>query len=381
MRKKQAHKPPRFAGRVGLFFAVLLIVILVFVFSDTLRASTIQRLIYWVGSGVSGTTDSASISFAADSRNRFHLIQNELAVLSTDALHVYRVSGDEEFFAPLSYRSPTLVGSPKYLIAFDRSGLNYLVTNGNKILLQSETDAGITNANINRNGAFSLITDGTDCKSLLTIYSPSQEPIFKLHSTEQYLLDAVVSNNNRDVALLAFSAKSGVFEGSVSFYHLDENTPFATQALSDCTPLKAAYNADDELWVLCEDRFLVFDEDGKQTQSISFDNKPIAKYSFASQKLGAVLLDNTAAGGQFELLTLGSHGTEPGRIQFSEDALSVSTAGNYLAVQFSDKIVIYDETLSVFATLNGPSNARNCILREDGTVLVLGTNYARLLIP
>lgn len=381
MRKKKGKKPRRLAGRLVLFLAVLLIVVLVFVFSGTFRSSTIQRLIYWVGSGVSGTADSASINFNADTRNRFHLLKDGLAVLSTDALRVYSVGGDEEFSAPLSYRAPAIAGSAKYLVAFDRSGSDYLITNGSRVMLQAEADAPIVNASVNKNGACALITNGPDCKSLLTVFDTSAEPVFKLHATEQYLLGAVVSNNNREAALLGYSAKSGAFEGSVSFYRLDETAPFATQSLPDCLPLDAAYNADDELWVLCEDRLLVFDEDGTQTRSVAFEGKPVSQYSFASQKLCAVLLDNTATSGEFELIVLGRHGAEPCRIQFPEDVLSVSAAGGCLAVQFAEKIVIYDDELSERDTLSAPANARTCIAREDGTVLVVGTNFATLLIP
>lgn len=380
MRKKNKGNKSRTGGRVFLFLTVLLIVFLLFAFNDTLRGATLQRLVYFIGSGISGTADSADIAFQANDHNQFHLLKSGFAVLSNESLTVYEMSGETKSTTSLTYRTPTISGSEKYLLAYDRGGVDFLVTNGSANLLQTEAPAAIINANINKNGAFSLITDGPDCKTLLSIYNPSMDVIYKLHSIEQYILDAAVSNNNKDMVVLALSASDGGFTGNVSFYHLDEDTPYFTHTLVDCLPLSVQYDADNKIRVLCENRILLFDRAGTVLTEIPFKQEELLSYTFDSNRIIGLLLNNYSTGGHSSLSLLPRNATEPLCISFSEETLSVSAAGNYLAVRCPNKIVVYNRKLQIDKTYTIPAGIKSCIMREDGTVLAIGANFASLLI-
>lgn len=377
MRKKKSGV----AGPLLIFLAILLAVVLLFVFNAPLRNATIQRLVYFVSSGVTGTAESTDILFEPNDHNQFYLFDRGLAVLSNECLKVYDMSGEEKSSTPLTYRTPTLCGSDKYLLAYDRGGLSFLVSGTNSLLLQAEAPATIINANINKNGAFSLITDGPDCKTLLSIYNPSMEVVYKLHATEQYVLDAAVSNNNKEMAVLSLSASDGGFVGKISFYRLDEEAPYFTHTLPDCVPISAQYDRDNRVRVLCENRVLLFDREGELRCELPFAQDELLSYTFDSNRMIGLLVDNYSTGGHSALTLLPRNETEPIRISFSEETHAISAAGNYLAVFCPGKVVVYNRKLELDRTYTIPAGVKSCIMREDGTVLALGNNFASLLIP
>lgn len=379
-KSKGPKKRTRLSRRFLLFFAILVLVCLFVLVQNQFGGGSLRRIVYMIGSGVSGTADETSISFDSSDTNRFHLFQPGLAVLSSDGLRMYTISGKEKNFTPLVYRNPALTGCKKTVAAFDRGGKQLTVVNGKKTLLTQEAPAPIIGVNMNRSGAFSMITDGPDCKALVTVYSASLKEVYKLYSTEQYVVDAAVSNDGKRMAALCFSAKNGQFEGAVTFYRLDEEAPYATVALPDSMPVRASFGDGGELVVLCEDRLIRFQESGEKKSEILFDGKEVMHCSLESPKFGAVLLNQYSTGGYAELAVSARNETTPARIQFSEDIFYLSAAGNYIAVQFLDRIVVYKSDLTEYHTYEIPTGARSCIMREDGTVLVLGSNWANLLI-
>lgn len=369
------------AGRMMIFLVLVAIISLLIAFSNHFGAGSLRRIVYMIGSGVSGSAEETTIQFDANDLNRYHIFSGGLAVLSTDGLHIYKMSGKESLFTPLTYRCPSISGSKKTIAAYDRNGKSFTILNNKKTLLQKNTDAPIINLSMNQNGGFSVITAGPDCKSLVTVYNTSMKEVYKLYSSEQFVIDVAVANDMNRIAVLNYSAGSGQFSGNIIFYKLDEQKPYATIPLPDCMPLTAKFDSSGDLTVLCEDRILIIDKNGTKKADITFGGLHIQNASLSSSKLSSVLLDAYSVGGYSKLLLISKDAEKPKAINFSEDIFSISTAGRYTAVQFTNRITVYLTDGTEFHTFDLPKSARSCIMREDGTVLIIGSNYATLLIP
>jgi len=380
-KEKTTKKRTRLSKRFLIFFFLLSVVCLFVLFQTKTDGISLSRIIYMVGSGISGNAEETTISFDSNDSNCYHLSKNGLFVLAPDGLRIYDISGEEKNFFPLAYRNPAISGGPKASAIYDRAGTNFLITNGKKAILSAKAPAPIISMDMNRNGVFSLITDGPDCKSLVTIFDNNCKEIYKLYSTEEYVAAAAVSPDSRRMVTLSFSVYEGQFQGKLLFYKLSEKTPYNAITLADTMPLSARFTASDELVVVCEDRLMHFSANGESKNEVSFDGFPIIFTANGSNKFSAIMLDKRNINNSYELIVSQSNLTEPYRIQFSEDIFSISSAGNYIAVQFLDRIVVYTSDLTEHHTFDIPAGARSSIIREDGTVLLIGTNWANLLIP
>ena len=52
-----------------------------------------------------------------------------------------------------------------------------------------------------------------------------------------------------------------------------------------------------------------------------------------------------------------------------------------LAVLYTDKLVIYNPELQEYATLTGTNMAKEALVREDGSALLISSENARLFLP
>ena len=80
-------------------------------------------------------------------------------------------------------------------------------------------------------------------------------------------------------------------------------------------------------------------------------------------------------------MTVGTDGEALGGLDSRGEVLSLSAAGNYLAVLYSDSLVIYTPQMEEYARLVGTEYARAVIMRDDGTAVLIGSASAWLYIP
>ena len=84
---------------------------------------------------------------------------------------------------------------------------------------------------------------------------------------------------------------------------------------------------------------------------------------------------------QTRLVTVDSEGTVLGELEAEREVLRVSAAGKYVAVLYSDELVIYDKTLQVYASLSEVSAAKQVLMRDDGSAVLVSASSASLYLP
>ena len=70
-----------------------------------------------------------------------------------------------------------------------------------------------------------------------------------------------------------------------------------------------------------------------------------------------------------------------GSLDVREEVLSISASGRYLAVLYADRLAVYNPDLQPYATLQGTGDAREALMRPDGSALLLSSGSASLFLP
>ena len=95
----------------------------------------------------------------------------------------------------------------------------------------------------------------------------------------------------------------------------------------------------------------------------------------------ALLLSRYRSGSALRLVTVGPDGETLAELDSRGEVLSLSAAGKYVAVLYSDSLVIYTPQLQEYARLDGTEYAREVLMRDDGTAVLVGSSSAWLYIP
>ncbi len=372
------QKKRRLSSRFAVFITILLFVCTILFLNSRVSSGSLRRVAYWIFNGVSGDATEASINFDAGQYNRFVINRGSLCVLAPEELSVYKVSGKKALSVPVLLRSPAISSNNSCFIAYDLGGLNFYVANNRKLLYSGTTEAVITNANMSKSGAFTVITSGPDCKSLVTVYNTSFKPVYRFHSSEKFVFDAAVTPNCRTVAMLTYGTVEGKFESTLALCKTNSDRFYNTVSLGDSMPVKIEFLSDSRILVVCDDRTLIVDINGSIISEFSYDGLSLKSFSRGNHI--SLLLDNYKNGGNSKLILIKSNGEMLGNIDCSEDIYSVSSAGNYTAVQFSDRCIVYNNTLDVHCEFKIPSSITRCFVNSDGSVISIGDNFATLYV-
>jgi hypothetical protein len=95
----------------------------------------------------------------------------------------------------------------------------------------------------------------------------------------------------------------------------------------------------------------------------------------------ALLLNRYQSGSVGQLRTFAADGTEIAALDVNQEVLDLSAAGKYLAVLYADSLVIYNQELQVYASLQGTDFATGVLVRTDGSALLMSADSAGLFLP
>lgn len=99
------------------------------------------------------------------------------------------------------------------------------------------------------------------------------------------------------------------------------------------------------------------------------------------EEFTALLLNRYQAGNVGRLVTVDAEGAELGSLELHEEVRSLSAAGRYLAVLYTDRLVVYNENLQVYASLRGISGISSALMRPDGSALLISSESASQFLP
>ena len=233
---------------------------------------------------------------------------------------------------------------------------------------------------MNSNGHFSVITDVDDAKTLVTFYNSSFKQIYKYHSSEMYIFDAAISPNAKSGAILTYGTENGEFCSKLSLCHIEDDGFYSETNLGNSVPLRVSYQSDKKILVICDNRTILFKNDGSIISETSHNNLSIKAYSESTNNHTTLLLDNYENGGNTQVVILKNDGKVAGTLNFDEDIYSISSAGNYTALQFSDRCAVYKNDLSLHYEFPITADISKCIVNSDGSVISIGENFANLYV-
>ena len=107
----------------------------------------------------------------------------------------------------------------------------------------------------------------------------------------------------------------------------------------------------------------------------------LQKYAGGGKDFCALLLGKYKAGNIGELTTFDLEGQQIASLEVTEEVLDLSAAGNYLAVLYSDSLVIYTRDLQEHARLDGTDYAGHVIMESGGTAMVITGTAAWRFLP
>ena len=362
--------PPRRGTlhRILVLVAVLAVVlgaVLAAAYLDLSNFDSLRRALSYDKADAAGEN---TYDYDNDRTNRF------VSVLADD--------GSEVYAQEVKLDSPAIALGGRTAAVYDVGGTTLYILGERGLVrdLSTETENGIISAKLNSSDMLALVTDKSGYKSSVSVYNASGERVFTFNSSNRYMIDACVERGGKHVAVATLGSEDAMFVSTIRRYALDQETAVSTCVLDDSL-LYELSSFGGTLVAVTDDRFLALSGDGSLGGSYDYAYPYLRGSTLGGTDFGALVLSRYRSGSAGKLVTVGAEGNLIASLDTQRDVLDISAAGKYLAVLYSDELVIYTSDLAEYASLTDTQYARGVRMRADGSAVLLGSQHGWLFVP
>ena len=215
--------------------------------------------------------------FSADENNQYALYREGLAVLGQQKLTVFTATGREAHSHLLSYRTPRLASSGRYLAAYDLGGKRVSLYNSFTCVKEITTEYAVRFVEVCNKGYYCVITDGAEYASEVVLYNESHRMINR-YRLEEYTLLADILQDGSEMMLVSVSSEQGRMTTHIAFAVPGESEWRAAFSVSDAYPVACHYTDEGNVLLLTTDALYLFNTGGEQLNSYLFGHMDIRTY-------------------------------------------------------------------------------------------------------
>lgn len=320
--------------------------------------------------------------FDSDRSAKYEQLGKNLLIVSTTRILLLGEHGEEVWSRAVNFKNPAIALGAQNAAVYDVGGQELYIVGARGLLrdMSAECGNGLLAASLNASDYLALTTLKSGCRASVAAYTPAGEIAFEFRSSERYVSDARVLNDNRHLAAVMLGEADGVFASTLTFYAFDSEKAVNSTTLSG-TMVLSLESVGDTAAALEDDRLTLFHADGSLAGSYRYEYPYLRGRSFSGTDFAVLLLSRYRSGSALRLVSVDAEGEILGTLDVRREVLSVSAAGRYIAVLYADSLTIYTPELEEYATLSGTDFARQAAMRSDGTALLLGASRAWLYVP
>ncbi|MCI2106003.1 MAG: DUF5711 family protein [Intestinimonas sp.] len=366
-----------------LTLVLLLGAILIVANRNQLNFDAVKRYFTYRSLERSDSGQAKAFTFDAGGKNCFTNADGDLLVTSSSGIRLYSPSGTAYLDLPLSLNTPAVDTCGESAVSYTSGGydLQVLTKRESSWSLHTDTGSELLSARLNKNGWLAVTSRAAGYKGAVTVYDSSGSAKVGFQISSNFVMDGVVTDDNQSAAVLTVGQENNVFTSSLSFYHLDEDSPYAQLSLGNDVFLDLHCSGSD-LWAVGENSLaLIHCGDGTLAGTYDYSGRYLKSYSLGGSDFASLLLGKYRAGTSASLVTVDSSGKELASLDLSEQVLDLSSAGRYVAVLTANQLQIYTRNLKLYGSLDNSGGSRNVVLRDDGTAYLIGSESAQLFVP
>ena len=383
---KKRKRAPQFLLRLVLFLvsvAVVLGAVAVVVFRDSLNLDSIRRWIHYRSLSISDSGRAESFPYDGSLDDTFAVLDGDLLVCSPNTISLYSGSGTQYVDLSVDMDNPVVDTNGSLAVIYDAGGSSLYVL-GQREVIWSATDlTSILSAHLNQNGQLTVVSQTSGYKGSVTVYSTDYEPMMSVNLSSAYVMDAALSDDGQTLSILNVGQTDGVFNSTLSLYTLNTTDsgnfePNLTSDLGSSVVLETRHTVS-QVWSISDQNLTLTDHEGNNAV-IDWNDMHLKRYSLAGDGFAVALLAKYRAGSQGELWVVSSDGSHKS-LEIDQQVLSLSAAGRYIAVLTGKQLNIYTKDLELYATLDSTQGARQVLLMEDGSAVLISADSASFYVP
>ena len=318
--------------------------------------------------------------YNSDQSGRFASLEGSLVSVSMHQIAVLDEKNRAVYDEAVKFQTPALQAQGGRAVAYDVGGTAVYVLSDKGLVYTLDCAGEVLSASLNQKGWLTVVSSESGYKATVRVYDADGQAVFAYRSADRFVMTAALSADSRTLAAVTMGQENGVFASYVVFYHVnsDKEAGKCTLRGSVVYDLTAAGSG---FCAVTEEQLCFIGTDGVMTAAYDYGGDYLRRVSVSEDGYAAVLLGRYRTGTQHRVVTVGDDGRELASLELDAEVSSLSAAGRYVAVLTGEELYIYDKQLALCAQLEEVSQAREVLMRSDGSAVLAGWIAGKLAEP
>lgn len=379
-RRVQKRKKPRKGLWLTLTVVVVLGIVAAAVLWDANSFDGLRRSIIYARAEKDETGCARLYYYENDATSRFAALDGSLVTVAANQIRVLDERSRVLYQTGVRFLHPDLVSGGGVAVAYDIGGTTMYVVDSKGLRWQKEAEGELITVSVNPNGYVTASYNKNGAKAAVTVWDSEGNEKFTFNSSQRFVMTAALGRDDRTLAAVTMGQEDGKFQSFLVLYHINSEKEVATTPI-DGGVTYALETMQKTFCAVTEQGLYMLDTSGTVKTSYSYGGQFLRRCVMGDGGWATLLLSRYKSGGYASLITVDDEGNELGGCDVDGEVLDISSAGRYVAVLFSDRLIIYDKYLTEVATLPDVSEARAVLMRSDGSAVLAGASSASLYLP
>lgn len=385
---KPKKKPNLFLRALAFLLTLALVLGAVYfvVNRDKLNYDALKRWFTYRSLTQTDTGVGESFSYQGGGSLTLTRCGNDMLSVSQTGIRLYSTGGVAYIEDTMTLENPVCQVSGNAAVVYDAGGTFLRVyRNRNQAFELEDNTATILCARLNASGYLTVVTRANGYKGVVSVFNKDGKKTLDLRLSSAYILDGVISSDDRDLLLVTAGQENRLFTCSLVQYSLAEldpeaPAPVASWTLGNQLPIDLVSDHDG-IRLMTEYAALSADSALAQIGAVDWSDRYLKQYSLNLNDRYVVVTGKYRSGSQTTLEVLARDGQVVAAMEESRPILSLSVSGKYIGVLTAQKLEIYTRDLELYSSVDNTQNASHVVLLDDGTAFLAGEDTAWLQLP
>ena len=157
----------------------------------------------------------ATIDLEEEQTANIYAFNKYIGILNKNKFVLYSSTGTEETSLDVQITTPAFYTSNRFLVIGEKNGQKIYLIEDKEIAWESEIEGNISQVYVNKNGYVAVIISETSYKSVIQLFDPDGNALFKKYLSSTIAVDVSISNDNQYLAIAEIDTSGTIIQSNV----------------------------------------------------------------------------------------------------------------------------------------------------------------------
>ena len=145
-----------------------------------------------------------------------------IGILNKNKLLLYASTSAEEANLDIQITNPVFHSANRFLIIGEANGQKVYLVEDKAIAWESQVEGNISQVYVNKNGYVAIIMSETSYKSVIQVFDPDGNPLFKKYLSSTMAVDVAISNDNKYLAIAEVDTSGTIIQSNTRVISIEK---------------------------------------------------------------------------------------------------------------------------------------------------------------